>query len=139
MASGVYNGAKGHNATLDWSAGGQTFRAILLNSTHTFNPDHDFVSDISANEMGGAGRVDVTGRSVTISDASDRADHDGNNVTFGAVTGTAQFVVVYKFGTGDADSRLICCIDFGAQVVAAVAITVKWNSGASSGTVFRGT
>ena len=139
MASGVYNRSKGHNAALDWSSGAQTFRAILLNSTHSFNPDHDFVADISANEMGGAGRVDVTGRSVTISDANDRSEHDGNNVTFAAVTGTAQFVVVYRFVTNDADSSLVCCIDFSAQVVVAVAITVKWNSGASSGTVFRGT
>lgn len=137
----MYNRGKVQNASFDWDDGAQTFRVLLVTSSYTPNVDHDFVSDVVANEATGTGyvRKDVTGRSVTIDDTNDRADHDANNITWTALTSAFRYAIVYRLVTNDADSPVLCYFDLGAQSVTAQDFTIKWNGGASSGTVFRGT
>jgi len=137
----MYNRAKARDATFDWSAGGQTFRVLLVTSSYAPNVDHDFVSDVVANEIAGGGyvRKDVTTRTVTYDDANDRVDHNGDNITWTALTNTFRYAIVYRFVTVDADSTLIEYVDLGAQSLTAQDFTIKWNAAASNGTVFRGT
>jgi hypothetical protein len=54
-------------------------------------------------------------------------------------TSTFRYAVVYRFVTNDADSILVAYFDLGAQSITASDFTIKWNGGASSGTVYKGT
>ena len=133
----MYNRAKQH--LRNWSAG--TWRIMLVTSSYTPDPDHDFVNDVVANEASGSGyaRQDVVGRSVVINDASDRAEHNADNQTWASLTSTFRYAIIYFSVTSDADHELQRCIDLGAQSLTAVPFTIQWDGGASSGTVYRGT
>ena len=133
----LYNRGKGQNQ--DFTAG--TWRWMLLTSAYVPNVDSDFVSDIVANEASGAGyaRQNVTGQAVSIDDALDRVDHNANNPTFGPMTSAFQYLVLYRFGTVDADSALHSYYDLGAQSVTTASYIPLLNGGATSGTVYRGT
>lgn len=137
----AYNRAKKQDGSFDWDDGSQTFRLLLVTSSYTPNPDHDFVSDVVANEATGTGyvRKDVTGRSVTIDDANDRVDHDANNVTWTTLTSVFRYAILFRNVTNDADSPVLYWFDLGAQNLTASDFNLKWNNGATSGTVFRGT
>jgi hypothetical protein len=133
----LYNRGKALNK--DFTAG--TWRWILLTSAYVPNPDHDFVSDVVANEASGSGyaRQNVAGQAITIDDANDRADHDATNPTFGPMTSAFRYLGLYKFGTNDADSELHSYYDVGAQSITAASYMALLNGGAASGTAFRGT
>ncbi len=136
----IYNRAKKQDGSFDWDDGTQTFRVLLTTTSYAPNADHDFVADVT-NEVTGGGyvRKDVTGRAVVIDDANDRVDHDAGNVTWTALTAAFRYAVVYRFVTNDADSPLIAYFDLGAQSVTSSEWVLRWNAGASAGTVFRGT
>lgn len=135
----MYNRAKVQDGSIDWDT--HTFRVLLATSSYTPNVDHDFVSDVVANEATGTGyaRQTLTGNAVSIDDTNDRVDHNANNVTITTLTSTFRYAVVYRFVTNDADSILVAYFDLGAQSITASDFTIKWNGGASSGTVYRGT
>lgn len=138
MSSGIYNKAKGLEGVFDWDAGGDTYRVLLVTSTYTPNPDHVFVSDITNELSGGSyARQDLGGRAISIDNVNDRVDHNATNVTF-TIAGSPKYAIVYKFITNDAASPLVCWIDLGSVTLTGD-LTVKWNGGALSGTVFRGT
>lgn len=122
MASGVYNNGKANiaNGTIDLIA--DTIKVMLVSSAYTFDPDHDFVSSINANEVsvtgyvggfGGAGRKTLAGKTVTKDNVNDRAVFDANDVSWtglgaGATLGGA---VVLKEITNDGASIPICFMD----------------------------
>lgn len=135
----VYNRAKVQNGSLDWDT--DTFRVMLVTSSYTPNLDHDFVADVVANEVAGGGyaRQTLTGNAIVIDDANDRVDHDADNATWTGLTAAFRYAVVFKLVTNDADSILVAYLDLGAQSVTAQDFTIKWNAGASAGTVYRGT
>lgn len=137
----AYNRAKKQDGSFDWDDGAQTFRVLLVTSSYTPNLDHDFVSDVVANEATGTGyvRKDVTGRAVVLDDTNDRADHDASNITWTALTSTFRYAVLFRLVTVDGDSPVLHYFDLGAQSLTAQDFTIKWNGGASAGTVFRGT
>lgn len=134
----IYNRGKKQDGSFDWDDGGQTFRCLLTTSSYTPNVDHDFVSDVT-NELSGGGyaRQDVSGRAVVLDDTNDRVDHDATNVSF-TIAGSPKYAVIYRFVTVDGDSPLIAYYDLGSVTLTGV-LTIKWNGGASSGTVYRGT
>lgn len=109
MASGMYN--KGKKALVDGTApwnGTPVFRVMLVTSGYTFNPDHDFVSDLTpgTNELTGTGYLRKTLASLTVteSDAADRAIASSASVLWSAINaGTAAAIVVYlQVGGSDA-------------------------------------
>jgi len=87
-------------------------RAILVDSgAYTVQiGTHEFLSDIpSAARI--AGPVQLTGKTSTDGAA------DANDVTFSAVSGPSiEAVVLYRQGTGDADSALIFYADSGTGI-----------------------
>src|SRR5690348_10717603 len=136
MASIVYNRAKAGfgDGTLDWDSGSQVYRVMLMGTGYTPNADHDYVSDISANEIssGGYVRKTLSGRTVTLDDTNDRAIFTATNVTWTALTGhTIAYVVVYLQVGGDdstpSDDILVCCLDPADQVTNGGDITAVWN------------
>jgi hypothetical protein len=111
MASGIYNRLKANLMKKDIDLEVDVVKVMLLNSIHAFNPDHNLVSQISANEISGtgytAGGAALANKTVTQDDVNDKAKWDADDVSWQNSTITARFAVLY-----DANNNLIACIDF---------------------------
>lgn len=117
MADVVYNRMPYLLATgaLNWTTA--TIKCLLVNSSYTPNKDHNFVSDVSANELSGtgytggfagSGRKTLTGATVTEDDTNDVVVLDCDDLTWLLIdAGTIAGLVFYKNGTSDADSPLL--------------------------------
>lgn len=127
MATTVYN--IGLDELRDFTT--DTIRAMLLDNTYTPDKDHDFVADVVAAELAGAGyaRETLTTKARTVSDANDRIEYTADDPDFGAVAvgETAQYMVVYKFVTNDADSILLSCFDLGGVPTNGASFVVQWD------------
>ncbi len=128
MASGFYNRGATRLLSGAINGGSATWKCMLVKTTYTYNPDHDFVDDGSANDplshelvatnytggYSGSGRKTLT---VTISedDTNNRVKFVIGNVTYtalgGATNDTIGGVVVYVNETADTDSTLIAFLD----------------------------
>lgn len=126
--------------TTGWLSG-STYRLLLATVTYTPLTTHNVVSDVT-NELSGGGyaRKDITNRSQVEDDANNRADYKADNVSWTGLTSTQSFrwVVVYKFGTVDADSDLICALDMTVDIgfTGLTDFTLKWDNQAANGRVF---
>lgn len=116
MASVLYNA--GMDETRDFQS--DTFKALLVSSSYTPNKDHVYVSDVSANELVGAGyaRVTLSSKTRTVNNTTDRIVYDIADLAFGSIdTGEyARYVIIFKFVTNDADSIVISCHDMGGSI-----------------------
>ena len=112
---GVYNRGKFiiMDASLDWVS--DTIQALLVDSTYVFDPDHNFVADISGELTDGSySRQTLGNKGVTEDDTNDEAVMTADPVDFGALTNeTPAGIVLFKFVTNDADSPLISFSDAG--------------------------
>lgn len=105
MASGMFNNAKQGGTQFTW--GSDTIMCLLLSSSYTFDPDHDTVDNVDANELSGTGYVRKTlaSKTVTVDDTLDEVRYDAADVVWtGANFGTVAGAIVYKFVTNDTDS-----------------------------------
>ncbi len=141
MANRFYLKGKKHFAMGDiaWkAAAGSTIRCFLVDSAdYTVDTTaHEFLSDIPvAAREGGSGTGYNQGAQLTLIDAADDGILDASDTTLTAVTGDqAEYIVIYKQGTSDADSILILLID----VATGLAITpngndilIQWDNGAN--------
>lgn len=131
MASGVYNRMK-YNAIkklIDLSA--DTIKVLLLNNSHSFNPDHNVNTDVNTNEISGTGYttggVALASQTVTQDDTNDLAYFDAADSTWTTATFTAYHAVLNDV---TASNNLLCSIDFGgAKSVTAGTFTIQWASG----------
>jgi hypothetical protein len=124
MASGVYN--EGANqirqgGSVDWDT--DTIKIMLVDDGYAFDPDHDTVSDFTADEISvtgyangfsGAGRKTLASCTVTKNTTDDRiiydaADPSAWTLSAGVTIGGA---IVYKHITDDATSVPIAFLDF---------------------------
>jgi len=118
MANSLYAKGRNHFAFGDivWkAAGGSTIRAFLIDNT-AYTPDlvnDEFLSSVAAGaRKGGTGTAYNQGVQLTLVDAA-AGVCDAADVTFSAVVAgnPCQYILLYKQGTGDADSILIVLID----------------------------
>ena len=96
-------------------------KAMLLSTAYTPNKDHDFVNDISANELsgtgytggfGGSGRKALVNRVLVQDDTGDVAYLDCDDLTWSAINaGTIGHIAIVKEITNDAASVIIAIID----------------------------
>lgn len=122
MASKWY--AKGllqiQNRTIDWV--NDTIKVMLVNASYTFDPDHDFVDDINANELSGtgytggfagAGRKSLASKAIANDAANDRIEFDAADPSAwtGLNAGTVAWVILIKEITNDAASVPILALD----------------------------
>lgn len=140
MASTIYNNAKKALNANDWTAG--TWRVLLVDASYTPNIDtHVFVSAVTGELTGGTYvRKTLATQSVSVDNATDRANYLADNVTWSALAAggaTAAGAVVYKFVTNDADSILFAYVDFADTATNGNDFTVKWDGQASNGAVMR--
>lgn len=96
----------------DWSAGGTTFKLMLVTSTYTFNTDHNFKDEIT-NEVTNtgytAGGYALATRAITENDTDDRAEatSDDPTVTSMAAGDQPYAAVIYRDTGTPATSELI--------------------------------
>jgi hypothetical protein len=118
MANRFYLKGKKHFAWGDvvWkAAGGSTIRCFLVDSAdYTVDTTaHEFLSDIPvAAREGGSGTGYNQGAPMTLIDAADDGVLDAADTTMTTVSGDqAEYIVIYKQGTSDADSILLLLFD----------------------------
>ena len=97
-----------------------TIKVMLLTSSYTPNIDTNLViSDISANEITGAGYTaggsEITGKTVTQDDTDNEGVFDGDDVNWSTSTITARYAVIYKDSGTPSTSPLLAYVDFGAD------------------------
>lgn len=90
---------------------GDTIVVLLVKPTYTFNPDHDFISDVSAHEISGGGyaRQTLAGKTATIDDTNNRGAFDCNDVVFASLSSTDEIggYIVARNSGADGTSQLI--------------------------------
>lgn len=137
----MFNYGKALNRS--WIAG--TWRVLLLKGTWTPDIDAQFVSSLvpATFELPATGnyvRKTLATQTITVDLVNDRVDHDAAILSWAALTSVDfRYAAVYLFGTVDGDSVLHSYYDFAQQAVTALDFILKWNGGAVTGTVFRGT
>lgn len=101
-----------------------TVKVMLLNTAYVADPDHEFVSSLSAFEMsgtgytagfGGAGRKTLAGKTFAKNDSLNQATFDATDpVWAGADFGTAGFAAVIIEVTTNGDSPVFFIMSLGA-------------------------
>ena len=111
MVSRVYPKALTEALTgaLDLTSG---ISALLVSNAYTFDRAHDFVNDVVANELTGAGRVSLTGNTVT-DNGTNAVVFDANDIVFSTVDAaqTVEACIIYEDGATDADRALLFFLD----------------------------
>jgi hypothetical protein len=137
----LYNTAKRDfaNGVHDWDAGGQIVKVLLVTSGYTPDKDHDFVNDVASFEVagtgyvggfGGAGRKAIANRTVVADLANDRAELDGDDISWASLNvGAIAGAVIFRERTADSDSELIAFVDSGFPVTSSgTDFLIAWNS-----------
>lgn len=138
MANGVYNRAKYMLAdgTLDLPTAAD-LRVLLVNTSYVFDPDHNFVSDVVANEIsaGGYSRQPLTGETITEDDTNDFAYLHADNVAFGALAAgqTIGGAILFKYNASDSAAEVIAFYDVTDTPTNGGTITLNWAADASGG------
>lgn len=113
---------------------------LLLDSTHVFDQDEDFVSQIVADEITVAGyaRQNLTGVVVTEDDVNNRGDAAANQVVFAGMAAgqTVGSAVVFRFNAADAAAELIAFYDVTNTATDVGSITIQFD-GLSPGDFLR--
>jgi hypothetical protein len=116
----VFNRAKSRILSGDLDLGSADLRILLLTSGYLYDPDDDFVADLTpgSNELTviGYARQALAGLAVAEDDANDRAGAEADQVDFGALAAgeTIATGIVYEFVTNDADSNLVAYYALGS-------------------------
>ena len=134
MADAIQNSfkAKIMNGSLDLDT--DTIKAMLLTSSHSQNVDtHDFIDDVSTNEVSGtgytAGGQALANKSVTQDNTDNEGVWDADDVTWSSSTITARYVALYKDTGTPSTSPIICILDFGTDKSSSAGnFTVAWNA-----------
>lgn len=111
-----------------------TIKVMLLSSSHTQNIDtHEYIDDVSANEVSGtgysAGGAAIGSKVVSVDDTDDEGVFDGADVTWSSSTITARYAAIYKDTGTPGTSPIIAILDFGSdQSSSAGDFTIQWNS-----------
>lgn len=131
MASQCYNaGINGiGDASINFTA--NTIGVMLVQSSYTMDPDHNFVSTIVASEVTAAGysRQTLGGKTVTKDDTNNRSVFDGSDVaTFGSIAAgqTIGGIVIFKNTGADATSVLIAFLDTADTPTNGSAVGATW-------------
>jgi len=124
MASGIYQRffANLMNKAIDLEA--DTIKIMLLDNVHVFDSADNILTDVSDNEITGAGYV--AGGQALLSKLVTQGIPtfwSANNVTWTDSSFSAYHGILY-----DANNNLIASIDFGGEVaIADGTIEIQWN------------
>lgn len=111
-----------------------TIKVMLVTSSYTPDQDaHDFINDVSANEVSGTGYTAGGATLASVAVTADNTDNEGvfdaADTTWSTSTITARGAVLYKDTGNAATSPVICYFDFGSDKVSSAGdFTIAWNS-----------
>src|SRR5690606_33861980 len=137
MAEGdatVYNAAKKGFLDGSFDPSNDTIKVALLTSSYTPNIDTDAVwGDISTYEESGtgytAGGATVANVVTAVDTTNDRAEMDGDDVTWnGLDIGTPGYAVLYQDTGNPSTSRLICYWELGSTASNGGDYTLSFNA-----------
>lgn len=139
MANGVYNRGKFLVATAGVNLSSADLRVLLVKSTYTFDPDHNFVADVVAGSLeisvAGYARFTLTGKTVVEDDTNDFAYLDAVDALFSALAAgqTVGGAVLFIHTGSDATAQVIAFYDLVDTLTNGGDITVVWNTVANGG------
>lgn len=92
-----------------------TIKAMLLTSSHTTDIDaHEFIDDVSANEVSASGTYSAGGVTLTITTSQDNTDNEGvadaTDFSVTGFTGSVRYIAYYK-DTGTPSTSPIIAIE----------------------------
>ncbi len=135
MASSLYNTGlaklTGTATAIVW--GTEDTRILLLKSGYTFDPDHDFVADLTPASFeitaSGYARQALSGETKTTDDTNNRIVFDASDVSYSMSAGeTVVAAVIYsETGGADASRQLIAYIDL-ADIATEALASIVWAS-----------
>lgn len=135
MASKIYGSliAKAFNKEVDFDS--DVIKVALVKSTYTPDQDaHDYLDDVIANEVTGAGYTAggqaLASKTVTYDAANNVTVLDAADLTWAASTITARYAVVYDdSGATNAQKPLLGYVDFGSDQSSTNGnFTITWDS-----------
>lgn len=134
MADVIQNSFKKHimNGGIDLDT--DTIKVMLLTSSHSQDQDaHEFIDDVSANEVSGtgytAGGATLGSKTITQDDTDNEGVFDAADVTWSTSTITARYAAIYKDTGTPATSPIIAILDFGTDKVSSAGnFTISWNA-----------
>jgi hypothetical protein len=137
MASGWYNSGKRDVADGTISLVSDTIKCILVTSSYTPNPDHDFADDLT-NELSGtgytggfagSGRKTLTSKSWSTDNTNDRTEFTATIPAWTAINaGSPKYAILVKEITNDAATRLIGYLDLGTVTTNGGDLTITANA-----------
>lgn len=138
MVSNVFNNALQKILAAYLVTGADIRVALLMTNTtaDTEKDNIDFMDDFATlDECDDStyARVALGSEASNVDNTNDRAEFDGNDVSFTGLTGDStraiQGALIYKHVTNDTDSIPIAFIDFASDIPAtATEINVPWNA-----------
>lgn len=135
MASGVFNRFKANllKGLVDVAgSGSHVVNVGLVSSSYTFDPDHNYWTQISTlYEVSGTNYVangnTLANKTVTQDNSADVGYFDADDTTWASSTITARFAIIYDSTLTTKD--LIAAIDFGSnQSSSAGNFTIQFNA-----------
>ncbi len=133
----VYNSGKFLIAELT-TFGSNTFSAMLMNSSYSFNVDDREKSDIDANELSGSGYSAPGLATVSLfnNDGDDTADWRSDAVSFGSIVAgeTATDCVIFRTA---GDQNLICRVPITPTATNGQAFGIDFENDATAGDFMR--
>ena len=134
MADVIQNSFKKHimNGGIDLDT--DTIKVMLLTSSHSQDQDaHEFIDDVSANEVSGtgysAGGASLANKAVTQDNTDNEGVFDADDVTWSTSTITARYAALYKDTGTPSTSPLIAIIDFGSDKSSSAGnFVITWNA-----------
>lgn len=117
MADLVFNNFKELLLKKDTDFVNDTLKVMLLTSSASPDQDaHDFIDDLSANEVSGAGYsaggATLASKAVTQDNTDNEGVFDANDVSWTTATITARYAVLYRDSGSAATSPVIAIWDF---------------------------
>lgn len=129
MASGIYNRYKANLLNKECDMEGDTIKAALLDTDHSFTATNNVWADVSSNELAN-GSGYTTGGAALASKAVTQAattKFDAADTTWTSASFTAYHLVLYDDTLANDD--LIASIDFGGAVtVVSGTLTIQWHA-----------
>jgi hypothetical protein len=111
-----------------------TIKVMLLTSSHSQDQDnHEFIDDVSSNEVSGtgytAGGATLGGASITQDNTNNRGVFDANDVTWSSSTITARYAVIYKDTGTPSTSPIVAILDFSENKASSSGnFTIQWHA-----------
>ena len=132
MADAIQNTFKQRimNGSIDLDT--DTIKVMLLDNSHTQNVDtHEFIDDVSGDEVSGtgytAGGATLSNKAVTVDNTDNEGVIDADDVTWGSSTITARYAAIYKDTGTPSTSPIIAIIDFGSDKSSSAGdFTISW-------------